>query len=465
MKGLATVVLLAAVVVCWSQPAAAQDGGDPHKIQQRLEALEKLNLDRGAQGEEHEDPEHGSKDEGMKGIPFKLSGEMRVREEIWNHFYGPGINTRGRDSFDFAHMRTRLRFDMEVENDLDVVIELQDVRTLGAEGSTTADTEGVDLKRSEFILSNLFCSDLKLEVGRFVMAYGDERIIGALEWVDQGRTYDGFRFCYAPDGWFADFFGVRVNDLAVSDMDDQDLVGVYAGHDDLCPVMGLEGYALLFRDQVRQIAIPLSDTERRFVTLGVRAFGEQDRFDYTGELAIQEGDAGGDDLRAYAFALNGGMAVSDCPWEPRVYGEIAYASGDKRPTDNDNEQFQHMFPTNHRHYGYADLVAWSNIWDLRVGASVEPCTDVTASVDLHRFVLADDDGGWINAAGDIIRPGPGAKASRHLGEEIDLTVGWKTSDHLALETGYRHFFPGGFVEDTGDDRDLDVIYVQARITF
>jgi hypothetical protein len=315
--------------------------------------------------------------------------------------------------------------------------------------------------------SNICGKPITLEVGRYVMAYGDERIIGALEWVDQGRTYDGFRLCFAEDDWFVDFFGVRINDLDISDEDDHDMIGFYAGSDQLSSDLGVEGYALLLRDQVRQGAVPLSDTERRFLTLGMRLFGDNDRFDYTGEFAIQEGDAEGADLRAFAFALNGGVAVPDCPWDPRVYGELIFASGDKRPTDSDNQQFQHMFPTNHMHYGYADLVAWSNIWNLRAGVSVVPCENVTAAIDLHRFVLVDDDGGWINAAGEVIRPGPsgGGKVSRHLGEEFDFTVGWKVTDHLAMETGYRHFFPGGFVEDTGDSRALDAVYVQVRIVF
>jgi hypothetical protein len=229
--------------------------------------------------------------------------------------------------------------------------------------------------------------------------------------------------------------------------------------------MGLEGYALLYRNQVRQAGLPLNLTERRFVTLGLRAFGEENGFNYSGELAIQDGDVSDHDLRAHAFAFTGGMDLPDCPWNARLNGEIAFASGDRRSVDNDNEQFQVMFPTGHRHHGYADLVGWSNIWDLSIGVSMEPCENVTAAVDLHRFTLVDDDGGWINAAGQVIRTNGGSKASRHLGEEIDFTVGWKTSNSLAIETGYRHFIPGGFVEDTGDSRALDVIYLQARVVF
>lgn len=132
--------------------------------------------------------------QGADGIPpggraLRVSGEVRIRWELQDHLCSPS-DPDGESSFNFAHMRTRLRFDLDVVENVAAVVEFQDVRTLGEEGSTTADTQGVDIKRAEMIFRNILGEPLMVE---FVLAYGDERLIGGLEWFDQGRTYDGIR--------------------------------------------------------------------------------------------------------------------------------------------------------------------------------------------------------------------------------------------------------------------------------
>ncbi len=469
MKKVLSLFVVCLLVFAWTGAALAQDKWDEmhlQKVEELDSLLAKADL---AYSDLANAPSQDTPGCTCEKLPFKLSGELRIREEIYNHFYGPGINMLGRDSMNFAHMRTRLRVDWAVEEDLDAVIEFQDVRVMGSELTTVADTAGVDLKRTEFIVHNLFDEPLTLEVGRYVMAYGDQRLIGHLEWADQGRTYDGFRFSYKPDDdWYVDFFGVRVTDFAATDANDQDFVGVYTGNDKLADNLGLEGYAFLLRDQ-RRLLVPLNQTERRFVTVGTRVFGEQDQMDYSGEFAVQVGDVGVTDLRAYAFALAGGITLTDSDWKTRCGAELSHASGDRLGTDNDSEQFQTLFPTNHMHYGYADLVGWSNIWDYMVGISTWPNDDVKLALNFHHFMLDDSDGGWINAAGATIRQTT-TKESRHLGDEVDLLATWKATDALSFLAGYSHFIAGGYIEDTGrpsstGDRSQDYIYVQGRVQF
>ncbi len=470
MKKVFSLFVAGLLIMAWTGAAFAQDKWDEMHLQ-NVQDLDNLlaNADL-AYHDQGNAPSQGTSGCTCEKLPFKLSGELRIREELFNHRYAPGANMVGRDSMDFTHMRTRLRLDWAVEEDLDAVIEFQDVRVWGSELNTVADTAGVDLKRSKIRFKNLFDKPLTLDVGRYVMAYGDQRLIGHLEWFDQGRTYDGFRFSYEPEGdWFADFFGVRITDFAATDANDQDLLGVYAGNSKLADNLGLEGYVLLLRDQ-RRGAVPLNLTERRFVTVGTRVFGGQDAVDYTGEFAAQLGDVGPTQLRAYAFALKGGFTLSDCDWKTRCGAELAHASGDRLAGDNDSEQFQTLFPTNHMHYGYADLVGWSNIWDYMVGLSTCPNDDVKLALNFHHFMLDDTDGGWINAGGGVIRRTT-TKESRHLGDEVDLTATWKASDALSFLAGYSHFFTGQYVEDTAPvnagaaKRDMDFVYVQGRVRF
>lgn len=394
------------------------------------------------------------------GLALRVSGEVRIREELLDRVYRPQ-DPDARDSFDFAHMRTRLRFDVEVDDRVAVVIELQDVRTLGEEGSTTADTEGVDLKRGAILVKRLFDRPLALELGRFVMAYGDHRLIGHLEWFDQGRTYDGIRLAYAPERGFLDLFAVRVRETSSPD-DDLAFVGVYGGTKG-SETLDLEGYALLLLDD-RPAAGEVGSDDSRFVTVGARLFGARGGWDYTGEFALQAGDLRGDDLLAFAFAVKGGRTFEGPSWRPRVGFEVAFASGDDDPADGESAQFQTLFPTNHAHYGYADLLGWSNLLDLKVGVSARPRETLAVALDFHHFRLVDERGAWVNAAGATVRAGA-AGASRHLGEEIDFTATWRPRKSLAVLVGWSLFLPGGFVSDTGDDPVTHFVYLEVRGVF
>ncbi len=397
-------------------------------------------------------------------MSLSVSGELRTRFEYRDPNYS-ALDPSGTRSLDFTHMRSRLRFDLEVEEDIRAVFEIQDVRTWGDEGATTADSEGLDLKRGYIELDNVVEDGVKLELGRQVWIYGDERLIGALEWVDQGRTYDGFRLGYHPDeeDYWVDFFGARVRDDAFDIVPAQDFLAVYAGLGEVEPGVNVEGYVIYLRDQMRAFG-ELDSGNTQFYTIGARVFGGQDLFDYTTEFAYQTGDVNSDDLSAYAMALEGGLTIEEAPLTPRLDIGFDYATGDEDNTDGDTETFQVLFPTNHKHFGYADLAAWSNILDLHGGVSAKPHDDVRFSIDFHYLRLADEMGGWFSASGAQVRPGQQG-ASKDLGNELDFAVEWQTTESLALLAGYSRFLAGDFISDTGGGGDSDFFYLQAHLRF
>lgn len=429
------------------------------QLEQRVRRLETTALDADIDGYlEHTYHESLEGPPGLHpgALAIRISGEIRIRQEFKDRIYSP-TDPAGMASFEFAHMRSRLRFDVDVLENLGVVIELQDIREFGEEGSTTFDLEGVDLKRGFITFRQVGGQPLDVDAGRFVLQYGDQRVIGNLEWFDQGRSYDGLRAHYAPEGWWVDAFAVRVRETITPD-DDQWFTGVYGGRD------WLEAYAILFADDMQMAGELGSLDDTMFVTLGLRVARKTGGWDYSLEVALQTGDVKGDDLTAFAFALVVGHTFEDAAWTPRVFVEVAFATGDSNSADGDTEQFQVLFPTNHGHYGHADVVAWSNILDLKVGVQLKPTGYFTIKIDYHHFRRPEEQGAWINAGGGVIRPGlPGS--SEHLGDEIDLVLVWKPNQPLSLEAGYAVFFPGGFVRDTGDDPTAHFFYLQTRVKF
>ncbi|MGQ0613374.1 MAG: alginate export family protein [Planctomycetaceae bacterium] len=464
---------VALLLAAATDPATAGDFASGVDLERRNALLEERvrKLEAGAMAEEVERyladyPAQPFTAEGASsllpgGLRLKISGEARIREEVQHRLYAP-MDPAGSRSLDFAHMRTRLRFDIDVDDNLGVVVELQDVRILGEGGSTTADAEGLDLKRATIVVRRIGGHPVTVEAGRFVMAYGDQRHIGHLEWFDQGRTYDGARVAWAPDSLFVDLFAVRVRETVVPD-DDQTLLGLYGGTKGWRSWLDGEAYVLVLSD-TKPAAGELGPGDTLFFTLGLRLAGKQEGWDYALEISFQTGERNGDDLSAFAFAWKGGRTFTEAPGTPRAGLEIDFATGDDDPTDGKNRQFQTLFPTNHIHYGFADLLGWSNLLDLRVSLSARPREKVLLTLDFHHFRRVEERGAWINAGGALIRPGA-AGTSSHLGDEIDFTVTWTPKKSLTILFGWSLFLPGGFVAQTGADPTARFLYLEIRVTF
>jgi hypothetical protein len=193
-------------------------------------------------------------------------------------------------------------------------------------------------------------------------------------------------------------------------------------------------------------------------------FGNRDGLEYTGELAFQAGNANNERLSASAFALTARYTVEETEWKPGVRAELAFAQGDSNPGDGRLKTFQTVFPTNHMHYGYADLVGWNNIWDLVAGVYAKPTDQLRFLMDFHYFQLHHPEGGWFNAAGQQLRNGD-PNASDRLGTELDLIAQWHPETAFTLQGGWGRFFPGSFVRDTGSAKVADFLYIQAQLRF
>jgi hypothetical protein len=389
-----------------------------------------------------------------KSQRLRFSGQLRVRGEVHDHLYSDQPD--GEDSFYLTRMRTRVRMDFDVVENILVVVELQDTRLFGEGGSTSSTLDNTDLRRAFMDFKDVFGSETDLRVGRMVLKYGQERMIGALEWVDQGRTYDGARAQYRPEKWWLDGFAVTVRETGAVN-DDQHLFGVYGGVD------WIEGYALVVNDRLNAAGETGGGTTL-FVTLGVRLHGKARGFHYSFEVPIQLGEFNGDDLNAWAFVLNGGYIFEDAGLRPNIHAELAFASGDNNPTDGKQRGFRHLYPTNHGPYGRADQVGLSNIIDIMVGVELTLSDKWRMNFDYHHFRRPTDTGEWIGATGAVIRTGA-AGSGKHLADEIDIMFTWLHSDAFKVDMGWAIFLPGTFIEDTGQSPTAHFLYLSGMVIF
>lgn len=328
---------------------------------------------------------------------------------------------------------------------------------LGAEGDNP-----FDLRQAWIEIGDGKSSPLTLKAGRQVLLYGDQRLIGPLEWNNLSRTFDAAKVRWTGEGglWVDAFVSsVVVADRYGFDESDWDssLSGVYA-HLPTFEIQDTEWYALYFDDTNRN---------DHFVTLGTHwksVPGKLGPWDYESELVAQSGTAAGQDLQAFASYVEGGYTF-EAPWQPRLGLEYSYGSGDGNPGDGINGSFQNLFPTNHPHYGFMDAFSWSNLHDVALHLSAKPAEKLTTSLDLHLFWLDDTADTWRRAnATTIVRPAsPGADS--FAGSEIDVLASYLVSKNFTLTAGYTHFFAGTYLSDTGASSDADFLYVMSGIKF
>ncbi|MEM8886303.1 MAG: alginate export family protein [Planctomycetota bacterium] len=428
------------------------------ELVQRVEALEKKDIDRDI--EEYLDATAQSQAQGDPTLTpgamgLRISGQIRVRGEIRDNLYSDQPN--GEFSFNIIRLRTRIRFDFDVTESIGATIELQDVRLFGEAQSTTGQLDNVDLKRGFMFFRNLGGQPVDIELGRMVIQYGDQRLIGHLEWVDQGRSYDGIRILGHPEKWFLDGFAYRIRETG-SDVQNQNFFGLYGGP------KWLDLYVLGLQDQMAETGETGADGKTLFWTFGFRAHVKWGGLFCKVELPVQLGDLNGDDLQAWAAAVDLSYTFENARWQPKIYFVFAYASGDDNPNDGKVKQFQTLFPTNHLHYGYADQVGWSNIINFRLGFLLKPAKNWKIRFDYHHFRRPEAEGDWIDAAGNVVRPGA-AGSSKHLADEFDIVVTWTPTKPFSLEFGWALFLPGGFIEDTGSSPTANFVYLQAFLQF
>jgi len=395
---------------------------------------------------------------------LKMGGEVRLRSETNLNFdaFMPGRSAVDDDSF--ILLRVRPYLESTPTEQVHLFIQPQFSRSFAQEESTLANglnIDDFDLHQGYVDFQHLVDDHVDIRLGRQELAYGDERLIGALNWSNVGRSFDAGRIKIKGEKVWADLFGSWIQRAGGN----QYLFGLY-NHWDIIPkkdnkdFLVDEPYYLLFRDN----DAGLGGGDLTIHTLGNRLAGKTNVWDYAVEAALQLGESGVSDLFAYAAHGHVGYTF-DASWKPRIGLEYNLASGDDAPAAGKVKTFNNLLPTNHDKYGYMDVVALRNIHNPRVSFQVQPTDKWTASLDYHLFFLMEPASGLFQATGAQVRAGaPGI--SSFAGQEIDALVKYKWNKWAQFLVGYSYFKTGGFFEDTaGSTKDAHFIYAQTVVNF
>ncbi len=428
---------------------------------------------------------------------FTVDVEERLRYEFRdNNFdFNSGASSVTDGSFLLQRARIGLKFQpiswltfyAQAQSSIEVS------RRPGPPGAAAAEGDDyIDLYQGFVEIGDLREFPLSAKIGRQAMNYGEQRLIGSFDWNNLGRTFDAARLRFENESVRVDLFAssvvlVRHDTVNFSDVFNwsdtgREMVfsGIYATSKTV-PAHTIDMYAL-WLSQARGnntnfaplLGLPPAGSQggnrnapTNFGTFGFRIQADPKQlsgFEYDIEAAAQFGQVAGLDLAA--FALHSGIGyTADLPWEPRLYLQYNFASGDNNPGDGRTTTFQNLFPTNHKFYGYMDLFSWQNLHNTSATFTIKPFRQLTLGADLHFFWLATTNDAWYRANG-LSRARPiTPSADPFVGTELDLTFTWKPVNYLALHGGYSLFLPGGYVRDTGAADVANFVYLQAQFNF
>lgn len=396
-----------------------------------------------------------------QGVAFDLDGQIRHRSELDGRDVADGDVASPSNPLLFHLLRSRLGVAVRPVEDVRVYVQVQDGRFFGEErpalgrGTLDGSADGLDLHQAYLAVDDLFDSGLGLALGRQELAYGNERLVGAVGWSNTGRSFDAAVLRLRDDRVAADLFAAQLASPAVYE-GAQHFAGLYTTWT-LADDHALDAFALLDTDHRELVAGP-DDGEPRLtrVTPGLRAHGAPGAFDYDVELIGQFGriapadDAERQGIGAYLASAAAGYAIA-----PGVRLGAGYTrlSGDGDPDDDTFRTFNTLFATNHKFYGFMDyfppLAGPYGLQDAFVSLGASATERLRLALDLHHFAAA-------------VEPAGGRGV---FGQEVDLTANYRYNGALGFQAGASAFFPGSFTEAAVGDATTYWLYLQTTATF
>ncbi len=367
------------------------------------------------------------------GQALRVGGEVRPRYE----YRSPA----GGSANGFTSMRTRVELSSGLERHVSAFVQLQDVRFWGEEANTLTDfrADNFDLHQGYVELRSAEEGGWRLRLGRQEVGFGEERLVGPVNWTQQGRSFDGLRA--GRDGSFGaiDAFAfVLAESAALGVPHESEFFGAYA------QLEGIAGGAL----DLYSLHTHVAGVGTNQATLGARYQAARGPWRYRIEGSYQLGDRDSATVRAFMVGARLGRMVAD-QIELTLWYDLL--SGDPAPGDGRIEAFETLFATNHPFYGLADLfldiprhTGGLGLHDVALKLSATPQPDLRLTLDAHAF--------------SVMRLG--TLSSRRLGEELDLTARYRYSTSVVLEGGASYVRDGpGLVALGRLTEDLRFLYV------
>ncbi|MES2765963.1 MAG: alginate export family protein [Bacteroidota bacterium] len=391
---------------------------------------------------------------------YEVFGGMRYRMELDGKFFKNDAKPL------WIHLlRTTLGARARVTDDISLLVQLQDARNFGEENSTlgrgTLDgtAKNFSVRQGYMEWKNLLADSLNLKLGRMIFTTNNERLIGALDWHNVGRSYDGAVLNYGLGGGFkARAFGFRLgsDELQMTASTRQIPQSIFGLDIDIPLQEKLNLY--VYRDH-NSTKVDSGDYHGENVldryTMGVYLANHIGAFEYEAEAEYQTGshfEVGHEhgNVSAIIAGIYAG-ALLDKESQFRAGAGVDYYTGDDKSTTDVNEHADHLFITIYKFYGAMDFFP----------TTVTPATGQRKALAVTNLGLIDpyirlENSFFKNWKFSLVghyflaqQPFKNANVeTRDIGAEIDLNTGYTISKNASLQCGLSGFFPGAALKES-----------------
>jgi hypothetical protein len=393
--------------------------------------------------------------------------EHRIRYEYREHDFRQ-TPQQGHD--EPVLLRTRVYLGIrEILDPFRAVVEFQDSRMYNSDYVPT------DREVNEFelrqIYGELYFKDalgegrpLSIRGGRQAFELLDRRLIAANEFRNTSNNFQGFRVKLGQqkNDWELDLLALQPIERLKYNFDrpfeEQWLYGAVASWRRWSDIITLQPYYLGFKQDTSNSN---TSKDQNIHSTGMRGYGIVGKtgVDYDFDAVYQFGRSNGHkQTDAFAYDVELGYTFEDLEWKPRVSAFYGYGTGDRNPSDNENQRFNPLFGFN-QPWSRNDYFSWDNLHAPKVRLEFKPYKDLRIETGYNAYWLASDSDAWQRAK----LQDPTGQSGDFLGHEFDIRLRYKLTSWLGLDTSYAYFSAGNFPRNLGKPLDSNFFYVQLMI--
>ena len=443
------------------------DDDDEEEIEEVTEVVEEASSKEEVQKPAVISPAVISKETKENSEPWyktiQFSGMIRWRPEVRKNVLFQSGTTEN-----WVAQKAWLTFSKTFKDKSKAVIRLQDVRVWGGQRSskaatdTGAEQQAVDVREAYVDLKNLLGSPFDLQVGRQRLFYGEQRLLGHLDWANVGRSFDAVRLKYnIPQTNSLHIFGAIVQEGKSLDLNnasanttESNFGGIYNTFKGL-GALHIDTYAFtrINADNTDLESIHTVGTRITNKTLGKKT-ARSVNYDYALEAALQFGKFNNQNIEAYAAALLAGYTL-DLGIKIRFGIEVSAASGDKDPNDNKYQTFNQLYAVPHFIYGIQDLISWQNMASAGPNLKLIFKERMSLTLSYLYFQRIETSDAWYKLPGGTSTNLSAAALgdSKELYHEADVMFIWQAREFLNLHIGYAIAYAGTGIFDS---KNVDV---------
>jgi hypothetical protein len=293
---------------------------------------------------------------------------------------------------------------------------------------------------------------LRLRVGRMAWESVDRRLLANNQWRNTTNNFEGMRLNLGQEAndWEIDLWGVKPVIRDTEDFDSRNgdvwFYGGILNWRRWSDVITLQPYYMGLKQRSR-----VGQPSREVHSPGLRGFGvfPGTNIDFDLGALYQFGRDAGRQKSAWAYIVEFGYTFPQA-WKPRLSVFYGYASGDRDPTDGDDNRFERFFGFA-RPWSADDNVIFENIKTPKLQFAFEPRKGLAVDGGYSWYWLASDRDRFnnllngINGDNRFNRDRSGASGD-YLGQSIDVRVRYELTSRIDTTIGYSHWVNGGFVQ-------------------